>query len=293
MGLIIAPMNYRHGYHAGNAVDVAKHVTLVALLLALQRKPAPYAYLETHAGRGRYALDSEASRRTGEADQGIQRLRAQRAALDPRATATARYLELCDAEDPGQAPTAPTRRYPGSPALAAALARAGDRAVLCESDPDEADALEQSLRHRSRVEVRRGDGWKALPGLVPPAERRGVVLIDPPFEQPDEWKRTAEALLATLARWPSGVVAVWYPLKATAEAAGLEHRVQAAAPTKVLRASFRLRPDGPGLLGCGLLIANPPFGLGDLLSQELGLVARLLGGDRARAAVDWLVPERD
>lgn len=286
-------MNYRHGYHAGNAVDVVKHVVLVALLQALQRKPAPYAYLETHAGRGRYALDADHARRTGEADHGIQRLRAARATLAADAAATARYLALCDAEDPGVAPTAPLRRYPGSPAIAAALARDGDRAVLCESHPEEAAALVQALRRHDRVEVRAEDGWRALAGLVPPPERRGVVLVDPPFEQPADWKRTADALLATLARWPSGVVAVWYPLKSTAEAGGLEHRVQAAAPTKVLRVAFRLRPDGPGLLGCGLLIANPPFGLGELLRRELAPLAGLLGGERARAEVDWLVPERD
>lgn len=284
-------MNYRHSFHAGNAVDVAKHVALVALLQALQRKPAPYAYLETHAGRGRYALDAEAASRTGEAAHGIQRMRAQRGAIDPLPESVARYLALVDDENPGVAPAAPARRYPGSPALAAAMARDGDRAVLCESDAEEAAALEQAVRHHARVEVRCADGWKALPGLVPPPERRGVVLIDPPFEQPEDWKRTADALLATLARWPSGTVAVWYPLKATAEAAGLEHRVQAAAATKVLRVNFRLRSDGPGLLGCGLLIANPPYGLGARLERELGAVGRALAGERGRTAVDWLVPE--
>jgi len=285
-------MNYRHGYHAGNAVDVAKHLVLVALLQALQRKPTPYAYFESHAGRGRYALDSEAAQRTGEAAHGIQRLRAQRAAIDP-ASALARYLALVDAENPDLAPTAAARRYPGSPALAAALARDGDRAVLCESDAEEAEALAQAVRHHARVEVRATDGWKAIAGLVPPPERRGVVLIDPPFELAEDWKRVADALLAVLARWPSGVVAVWYPLKATAEAAGLEHRVQGAAPTKVLRVVFRQRADGPGLLGCGLLIANPPFGLGDQLSAELAALIGRLDAGRGRATVDWLVPERD
>lgn len=286
-------MNYRHGFHAGNAVDVAKHVALVALLQALQRKPAPYAYLETHAGRGRYALDSETAARTGEARRGIDALRAARAELPGDATAIARYLALVDAEDPGLAPTAPARRYPGSPALAATLARDGDRAVLCEANADEAAVLEQALRHHRKVEVRATDGWRALTGLVPPIERRGVVLIDPPFEQPEDWKRAAAAMQDALARWPSGVVAVWYPLKATAEAAGLEHRVQATVPAKVLRVNFRLRSEGPGLQGCGLLISNPPFGLGDQLRRELGLLARILGGDPGRAAVDWLVPERD
>lgn len=283
-------MNYQHGYHAGNAVDVVKHVVLVALLQALQRKPAPYAYFESHAGRGRYALDAEAAQRTGEAEQGIQRLRAQRAGLGG---AVLRYLALVDAENPGLAPTAPARRYPGSPLLAVALAREGDRAVLCELDAEEAQALDHALRIHARVEVRAVDGWQALPRLVPPPERRGVVLIDPPFEQPDEFKRAGDALLATLARWPTGVVALWYPLKATAEAAGLEHRVQAAAPTKVLRLAFRLRPDGPGLQGCGVLIANPPFGLGDQLRTELTQLVHALAAERGRAAVDWLVPERD
>lgn len=284
-------MNYRHAYHAGNPVDVAKHVALVALLLALQRKPAGYAYLETHAGRGRYALEGDEAVRSGEARDGIQRLRAGRAAL--AGPATLRYLALVDAENPGLAPTAPAVRYPGSPALAAALARPVDRMVLCEAHAEEAAALRHALRASPRVEVREADGWRALDASLPPPERRGLVLIDPPFEAPDEFKRAADAMLAALARWPSGVVALWYPLKATAEAAGLEHRIAGAAPTKVLRLAFRTRPDGPGLLGCGMLVANPPFGLGDALRDELGRLAAVVAPDRGRAAVDWLVPERD
>lgn len=283
-------MNYRHGYHAGSAVDVAKHVVLVALLTALQRKPAAYAYFETHAGRGRYALDADEATRGDEAREGIQRLRANRVGLEG---SVARYLALIDAENPTLAPHAPARRYPGSPAIAALLARAVDRAVLCESNREEADGLRQALRLADRVEVRCCDGWRELDALLPPIERRGLVLIDPPYEGADEFRRAGDALLAALGRWPSGVVALWYPLKATAEAAGLEHRLIAAAPCKVLRIAFRTRTDGPGLLGGGLLIANPPFGLGDQLVAELGAVVRIVAPERGEVAVDWLVPERD
>jgi len=283
-------VNYRHAFHAGNAVDVAKHVALVALLGALQRKPAAYAYLETHAGRGRYALDSDEALQSGEAHEGIQRLRAQRAGLEG---AVARYLALVDAENPGINPTAPARRYPGSPLLAAALARAGDRMVLCESDRDEAEHLRQALRSAARAEVRCTDGWRELDALLPPIERRGLVLIDPPYEAADEFRRAADAMLAALVRWPSGVIALWHPLKATAEAAGLEHRLVAAAPTKVLRIAFRTRPDGPGLLGCGMLVANPPFALGEMLARELAVAVRIVAPGRGGVTVDWLVPERD
>ena len=294
-------MNYRHGFHAGNAVDVVKHVVLVALLMALQRKPAPYAYLETHAGRGRYSLEAHAATRTGEADDGIQRLRARRAALLGTAGGTTggsngaitRYLELVDAENPGCAPTAAVPHYPGSPAIALALARDGDRAVLCELQAEEAALLRRTFGDRSGVEVRAVDGWRELSALLPPRERRGVVLIDPPYEVAEDWKHAADSMRTALGRWPSGIVALWYPHKATAEAAGLEHRVRGTVQTKVLRVAFWSRADGPGLLGCGVLIANPPFGLAEQLTTESTALAQVLAGERGRATVDWLVPERD
>jgi 23S rRNA (adenine2030-N6)-methyltransferase len=278
-------MNYRHGFHAGNAVDCAKHVLLVALLAALARKPAPYFYLETHAGRGRYRLGDAAARATDEARDGIQRLRAARVGAPPAVTA---YLAAVDALNPDLPPAAPANSYPGSPALALAAARPGDRLQLCELAPDEASALAAF----AGASAHRGDGWAALRAALPPRERRGLVLIDPPYERADEFREAGRALLEALGRWPSGTLALWYPLKAGGEAEGLERRVGATATAKTLRARFALRADGPGLLGCGMLVTNPPFRFADEAAEALAFLAATLAPGRGQASVDWLVPER-
>jgi 23S rRNA (adenine2030-N6)-methyltransferase len=289
-------MNYRHAFHAGNPVDCAKHSLLVALLDALARKPAPYAYIETHAGRGSYALDHGDAVATGEATAGIQRLR-QRRVNAP--LAVAELLALVDAENPGQASGTPAHRYPGSPLIAVQRAREGDRTVLCEAQPAEATALERALQHAfaarrgfvAQVEVRNADGWRELKALVPPRERRGLVLIDPPYEQPNEFRVAADGFIDALTRWPSGIVALWYPLKDTAEAAGLERRVGAAVQTKTLRLRFNLRDDGPGLLGCGLLVANPPFRFDEEARAVLEFVHDALASGHGGTSVAWLVAE--
>jgi len=289
-------MNYRHAFHAGNPVDCAKHALLVALLDALARKPAPYAYIETHAGRGGYSLDHGDAVATGEATAGIQRLRQRRVGAP---LAVAEYLALVDAANPGQASGTPAHRYPGSPLIAVQRAREGDRAVLCEAQPAEAQALTRAItaasRGRavdpSRVEVREGDGWRELKALLPPHERRGLVLIDPPYERADEFRVAADGFSDALTRWPSGIVALWYPLKDTAEAAGLERRVGGAVSVKTLKLRFSLRDDGPGLLGCGLLVANPPFRFDDEARAVLEFVHDALGAGHGGTSVAWLVAE--
>ena len=288
-------MNYRHAFHAGNPVDCAKHALLVALLDALARKPAPYAYIETHAGRGSYALDHGDAVATGEATAGIQRLRQRRVGAP---LAVAEYLALVDAANPGQASGAPAHRYPGSPLIAVQRAREGDRAVLCEAQSAEATALARAVERapRSRVgderfEVRNADGWRELKALVPPRERRGLVLIDPPYERADEFRVAADGFIDALTRWPSGIVALWYPLKGTAEAAGLERRVAAAGVPKTLKLRFNLRDDGPGLLGCGLLVANPPFRFDEEARAVLEFVHDALSVGHGGTSVAWLVAE--
>lgn len=278
-------MNYRHSYHAGNPVDCAKHALLVALLIALGRKPAPYFYLETHAGRGRYKLDSAPARATDEAAAGIQLLRARRAGAP---TVLAAYLAAVDALNPGIALGARATVYPGSPALALAFARPDDRLLLCEAEPEEARALTEL----AGAAVQHGDGWAALRAALPPRERRGLVLIDPPYEQADEFRVAGRAFVEALGRWPSGTLALWYPLKAGGEAEGLERRIGAAQVPKTLRARLELKADGPGLLGCGLLVANPPFRFDAEAGELLAYLAGALAPRTGRARVDWLVPER-
>lgn len=281
-------MNYRHAFHAGNPVDCAKHALLVALLDALARKPAPYAYIETHAGRGSYSLDHGDAVATGEATAGIQRLRQRRIGAP---LAVAEYLALVDAANPGHSSGAPAHRYLGSPLIAVQRARDGDRAVLCEAQAAEAAALARAVGARERVEVRNADGWRELKGLLPPRERRGLVLIDPPYERADEFRVAADGFADALVRWPSGLIALWYPLKSTAEAAGLEHRVGATVAAKTLRLRFNLRADGPGLLGCGLLVANPPYRFDEEARAVLEFVHDALAQGQGGTSVAWLVAE--
>jgi 23S rRNA (adenine2030-N6)-methyltransferase len=287
-------MNYRHAFHAGNPVDCAKHALLVALLGALARKPAPYAYIETHAGRGAYALDHGDAVATGEATAGIQRLR-QRRVNAPLAVAD--FLALVDGSNPGQASGTPARRYPGSPLIAVQRAREQDRAVLCESQPAEAEALARAVAAvapraaEGQFTVKNGDGWRELKALLPPRERRGLVLIDPPYERADEFRVAADGFADALARWPSGMIALWYPLKDGAEAAGLERRIGSAVQAKTLKLRFNLRDDGPGLLGCGLVVANPPYRFDQEARAVLEFVHDALASGHGGTGVSWLVAE--
>ncbi|NBC94742.1 MAG: 23S rRNA (adenine(2030)-N(6))-methyltransferase RlmJ, partial [Deinococcus-Thermus bacterium] len=198
-------MNYRHAFHAGNAADVVKHALVVRLIEALQAKPKPICVLDAFAGIGVYDLAHGPATRTGEFRDGIARL-LDAPSVPPEAE---RYVALVRALNPAGAAV----RYPGSPALAAALLRDGDRLVAVEQHPEDAAALKAAFAGDGRVQVHRRDGWEAMAALVPPAERRGLVLADPAFEVVDEFARMTAALVKAHARWPTGVYALWYPIK--------------------------------------------------------------------------------
>ncbi len=279
-------MKYRHACHAGNFADVTKHVALVALLLRLTHKPRPLFFLDTHAGRGRY--DLTAPQTAAEAKGGILRL-----AATPRATLPAllaRYLEIVNGPDAG-ATTRP-QSYPGSPRIAAALLRAGDRAALCEIEPAEAAALARELRGDRRFGVHCRDGFEALGALLPPAEKRGLVLIDPPYEDPAaELEHVAAALVETARRWPQGVLAAWYPIKLASVSARFHRSLQAAGLERVLAAELCIHPDDSraSLNGSGLVIVNPPWQLdADLRSAWPALHALLAPNGAGRQGVRWL-----
>ena len=229
-------MNYRHGYHAGNFADVLKHTALCELLRLLTAKDKKLFVLDTHAGAGGYDLSGSQARRTGEAETGIVRL----AGL-PRAgmpAAVARYLAAVTAYDRKFGPAGgQLRRYPGSPRLVRAALRPGDRFIACELHPEEALLLKREFAGDRAVEVRQADGYKALKALLPPVERRGLVLIDPPFEVPDEYEHLLRALRQGVRRFATGCYAIWYPIKD--EAASRVRRrprlVQAAGPGTAAR----------------------------------------------------------
>src|SRR5688572_14232460 len=208
-------MNYRHHYHAGNYADVMKHALLVRLVRHLQKKDKGFLYLDTHAGRGRYDLDTastgESLVRKPEWPEGIGRLWPRRDAVWPEQVNE--YVELVREFDrrSGNLGVEP-RLYPGSPAIVRMLARSVDRLALCEMHPDEFSALQTEFGGAPRISVHATDGYVALRAMLPPPERRALVLIDPPFEAQDEFAQITAALAAGLKRFPSGVFAVWYPL---------------------------------------------------------------------------------
>lgn len=251
------PLNYRHAYHAGNFADVFKHAVLVALLQSFKAKPTPFCYLDTHAGRGLYDLDGEQARRTGEADTGILRL------LDvPDLPPPLRdYVDLVRAFNRQRGEDG-IRLYPGSPLFADLLLREQDRAVLCELQPDEARELRRLFRHRDAFHVHQRDGYEALRGLLPPTERRGLVLIDPPFEaQEGEFRHIEQALENALSRWPTGRYAVWYPIKLREHVAPFHRWLKRHCADKLLLAEYMLHPGHSALRlnGCGLAVINPPW----------------------------------
>jgi 23S rRNA (adenine2030-N6)-methyltransferase len=250
---------------------------LLALLDALRAKPKPMCYLETHAGAGNYALEDERARKTGESHDGIERLLAM-----PKVPATLqRYVDVVRAGNVEGSP----RTYPGSPLLAAHALRAEDRLVLCELQPEEADALRSVFRNDERAHVHQRDGYTALKALLPPAERRGLVLIDPPFEQQSQEFRVIETALAqALERWPTGVYAVWYPIKQRATIRPFERWLGARSLKSALLVELLVRADDSPLRlnGCGMAIVNAPWRFEATLAAMLpALESVLRQGDGA------------
>jgi len=277
-------MNYRHAFHAGDFADVVKHATLALALERLRAKPAPFVYLDTHAGAGRYDLTGEEARRSGEAESGIGRLLA-----GPSIPALAPYLEIVRHLNAGETVT----RYPGSPWIARKLLRPQDRLLLCERRGDEATALRRAMAGDRRVEIRALDGWTALKSDLPPRERRGLALIDPPFEAADEHERLARGLRHAWRRWATGSYLAWYPVKARAPVVALHAAVVAAGLRRVHALELLLEPEREDrLAGCGLLLVNPPWPILDRLRETMpALAARLAREGEPRWTLETLVGE--
>ena len=239
-------MNYRHAFHAGNFADCLKHALLVWLLRALARKPTPFRVLDTHAGIGRYDLDSEEPRRTGEWQQGIGRL------MDITDGPLADYVGLVRADG----------GYPGSPALAAALLRPGDGLALVELHEQDHATLRALFHRDPRVAVHKRDAFEAVRALTPFPERRGLVLMDSPFEQPGEYERLAAAITEVSRRARGLVQAAWYPIKGRAPVRAFHTALRESGVRDILAAELHLREptDAARLNGCGLIVVNAPHG---------------------------------
>ncbi len=275
-------MNYRHAFHAGNISDVFKHAVLALLVEHLLQKDAAFCVIDSHAGQGRYDLTSEAADKTGEFRAGIARLLA--AEVPP---ALARYAALVRAAQP--APPA-LQIYPGSPALLQALLRPHDRLIAMELHPEDAAVLRQEFRADPRVQVHERDGYEGLRAVVPPRERRGLALIDPPYESTDEMAVLVEALAAAHARWPTGQYALWYPIKERGAIERLHGAIATAGLRKLLCTEFLPTRD-QALRGSGMILVNPPWRIEDQLGALLAALGPALGRPDATARIDWLVPE--
>jgi 23S rRNA (adenine2030-N6)-methyltransferase len=280
-------LNYQHAFHAGNFADVHKHAVLARILSHLKGKPAAFRVIDTHAGAGRYDLAGAEATRGGEWQGGIGRLLG-RPLPDKLQALLAPYLGAVQNLNPDVG----LRVYPGSPLIALALIRPQDRLIACELEPRAAAALEGVLRDR-RAKVLAIDGWTALGAYVPPKERRGVVLVDPPFEEAADFTRLASALAAAHRKWPTGIYMLWYPIKERAAPDALARQLRKLEMPGVLRCEITLGPPraDAGLVGSGLIVINPPFKLDADLKVLLPALAEAFAAEAAWR-VDWLAAPR-
>lgn len=277
-------MNYRHAFHAGNFADVMKHALLVRILAYLQRKDTPLRVIDTHAGIGLYDLTADEAERTGEWVEGVGR-------LDEPFPA-----EVEDVLAPYRKVIADVRArhgetiYPGSPGIVRELLRRQDRGVLVELHPVDYEVLKEAFNAVSNLKVMHLDGWTALHALIPPKEKRGLVLIDPPYEKTGELERLGTELLTALRKWPTGVYAGWYPIKDVGAVDAVAARLNEQSPRPGLRLELYVDdPRDPSRLnGSGLFVINPPWSLKDEAEVLLPALAERLsrsgyGGYRCEA----------
>jgi 23S rRNA (adenine2030-N6)-methyltransferase len=277
-------MNYRHAYHAGNFADVLKHGVLAWVVRYLQQKEAPVALIDTHAGAGIYDLTGTASGKTREANDGILRIAGKKGpeAFQP-------YLDVVRQTN-GHA--VEFKSYPGSPALMLALARAQDRVFACELHPEDSDALRRALGADPRLRVTTGDGYDRLLTLLPPREKRGLVLIDPPFEETDEFERLAKAFIAAYRKWQVGIYVLWFPIKTPSELDRFQAELVNAGIKRLTLVTLDVARAEGGLSKTGLILCNAPFTFGSEWSAALAWATEQLAqGQGARAEIVALTGE--
>jgi len=283
-------VNYRHAFHAGSFSDVLKHAVLARILVHLMHKEAPFRFIDTHAGAGRYDLSGDEARRSPEWREGIARVLMARPPA-PVGELLRPYLQAVGPHDAEGRPVA----YPGSPAIAQTLMRAQDRIALCEASPDEREALIAALGRDRRLSIVSTDGYVALNAYLPPKERRGVILIDPPFEAPGEAGGIVHALERALRKWPTGAYVAWRPIRDARDDARFLNAVAALGAPNVLRLELDI---GPGPIGAhgqepltraGLLVVNPPHPLVGEARTLLPWLAQTLGrGEGGKQLCDWV-----
>jgi 23S rRNA (adenine2030-N6)-methyltransferase len=290
-------MNYQHAFHAGNFADVHKHVVLTRIIEHLRQKPSAFRVIDTHAGAGRYDLFGPEAVRSQEWRDGIGRVfdairvntnHQKVVQADDTQALIAPYLNIITALNPG----GELRTYPGSPLIALALMRRQDRLIACELEPRAAGLLKNALKGDTRAKALAIDGWMALNANVPPKERRGVVIVDPPYEEGADFKRLSATLAEAHCKWPTGIYLLWYPIKERDAPDALARQLRKLAVPKILRCEMILgapRADA-GLIGSGLIVVNPPH----VLERDMQIILPALGNlllPHATHRLDWLVQE--
>jgi 23S rRNA (adenine2030-N6)-methyltransferase len=282
-------VNYRHAFHAGSFADVFKHAVLCRVLEYLCAKAAAFRIIDTHAGAGLYDLTASEASRGGEWHAGIELL-LQARLPDAAAALLKPYLDVVRTlNEPGKVTV-----YPGSPALVRAWLRRQDRLIACELEPQAKLELARNLQRDPRTKTLGIDGWTALSAALPPPERRGLVLIDPPFERDDDFPRLAQSLALAHRKWATGQYLLWYPIKGRTEPDALAKRLQRISIPKILRAELIVSAlsDPSRLNGSGLILVNPPWTLQADLKQLLpALLGALRRDGKAHFTLDWLSQE--
>lgn len=282
-------MNYRHVFHAGNFADVVKHTILTRILTYLMRKDAPFRVIDTHAGVGLYDLKGAAAEKTGEWVDGIGRF-IERDLPTSAQDLLAPYLAAVRAQNPD----GELRFYPGSPLITRHMLRQQDRLMALELHPVDVEALRENFAGDFQVRVTHVDGWQALGTHLPPKEKRGLVLIDPPFEERNEFERMAQNLIKAHKRWPTGLYALWYPIKDPEQVADFVDMLADAGIPKILRLELKIRAASlpPRLHGTGMIVINPPFVLEEEMRVLMPVLADVLSDEgKGRWTIDWVAGE--
>ncbi|EEY97904.1 hypothetical protein VOA_002920 [Vibrio sp. RC586] len=278
-------LSYRHSFHAGNHADVLKHIVQSLILNSLQQKEKPFVYHDTHSGVGRYDLTHEWSEKTGEYKQGIARVWQQ----DNIPAELNSYLDAIRQLNQGET----LRYYPGSPRVARAHLREQDRMVLTELHPSDYPLLEQEFHRDRQVSIYKEDGFARLKASLPPQERRGLVLIDPPYELAKEYRDVVQAIAQSYKRWATGIYAIWYPVVNRCDIDDMLEGLQGLGIRKILQIELGVSPDTNerGMTASGMIVVNPPWTLESQMQTILPFLKQAIAPATGHYKVEWVVPE--
>lgn len=279
-------LSYRHSFHAGNYADVLKHIVQLLILEALQQKEKGFLYLDTHAGAGLYSLQSFEAEKTAEFTEGIGYLWER----DDLPEIVRHYLQQVKQVNPKDK----LNFYPGSPLLAANLLRPQDRAILTELHPSDYPLLRKNMQKFSNIQVKRENGFQQLKSALPPKERRGFVLIDPPYELKEDYQLVVEAIVEGYKRFATGTYAIWYPVVLRQQIKKMIHSFEATQIRKILQIELGIRPDSTqrGMTASGMIVINPPWKLESQMREILPYLSEVLApAGTGHWSVNWITPE--